>query len=1015
MKLRTKLQLGLLATTVLLVLMASSGAAILSLMSYDRIEKREMDKQLDRFMTILDQDIGSMIRTCVDWSRWDDTYEYMAEKDPGYLDENVNPEIMDNLNIDFIAFLDMEGNMVAGLLKEGNSTELVELTEQLTERLSEGLEPVPFENETDHLAGFLVLEPLPALTVSTPILRSDWMGPPSGALVMGRFLDGPEVESLGARSQLEIEVLAGKALKTDDIASIMADDLSSDREEHIDKRGLLEANVYVRIDDMLQKGFLLLRFSYDRVIFKEGMKTSLLIIASILIAGSMSSLMASRHLGRFVVRKVERMSGALESMSKDPHKRIMLNIGSDDELGVLGRAIETYNDSQLDFTRRLSSSEERYRLLFSTAPNSMFLLDREGTIRECNRMAEMTFGHTRDHLIGANVSVLFPPNKKDSIKSRFGSISSMDYLTGFEEQMITSSGWMLEGSIGMNSFDHMGGRMTMMVVEDISTRKRAQEALLEAKEIAEEASRYKSEFLANMSHEIRTPMNGILGMTELMLEEELTDRQREYLEMVQGSGQVLLSIINDILDLSRIEAGKVDLVEERVRVRSLLENTVKSVYPGAERKGLGLELEISADVPEQTMGDPVRIRQVVLNLVYNAIKFTEKGGVKVSVEVAHMSGSRFLRISISDTGIGIEQEKIVRIFEKFMQADGSIKRKYGGTGLGLSISRQLVNAMGGEIAVSSELGRGSTFSFTVPLVAPRKEGGMDPDDDAGVQTSEGWKGRRVLLVEDNEVNRFIARTIMENHDILVEEAHNGSAAVDIYMRSRPDMVFMDIQMPVMDGIEATRRIRDLERSSGCHVPIVALTAHAMKGDRERFMAEGMDGYIPKPVEKKMIIDALARHLTTGSEIREGGDELQGACQGPSRSDGGPGVDSRPGASAPEAQAVRFDELLERIGGYEEFAKKALLSFARSLPASIEDMRTSYINGDVEALRFHAHKLKGSSRTVGANDLGDVCFELQVLAERGSTEDGDELIRRAVEESERVTVWVRSRYPEEVWD
>ena len=791
---------------------------------------------------------------------------------------------------------------------------------------------------------------------------------------------------------------------------------------------------------------------------------------------------------------------------------------------VLERALR-YAIERQRTEQELHESRALYESLVESLPLNVFRKDVEGRFVFVNQRFCGTVGRGPEAVLGRTDDDLFPAE----YASKYRDDDQRVVATGqpwedVEEHRLPNGERRYVQVIKVPVRDSRGSTIGVQgVFWDVTDQKLAQEQLREAKEAAESATIAKSAFLANMSHEIRTPMNAIIGMTELMLSTPLTREQREYLSTIEESGEALLSLINDILDFSKIEAGRFALDEIPFDLAEHIADTVKTMAVRADEKGLELACFVHPDVPQGVVGDPGRLRQIILNLVGNAIKFTERGEVVLEAQPDHEEhGKVMLHFSVRDTGIGISQDKQTVIFGLFQQADSSTTRKYGGSGLGLAISARLAELMGGEIWVESELGQGSVFHFTAVLerapgeipetrttkpVAVRgtrvlvvddnttnrriltevlaswgmevtdvpgarealavmqgaRRGGMPyqlvltdahmpeldgfylakevkqtphlgstvimmltsgdgPKDvsrcreigiaahlmkpvkqsdlfnaivvalgvtapeDEGQPATEHWDWQRslnVLLAEDSLANQKLATRVLEKCGHRVTVANNGRQALSAWTSGCFDAILMDVQMPEMDGFEATSAIREQEKQTGRHIPIIAMTAHALKGDRERCLEAGMDDYLSKPVHAK--------------ELRE---KLRAVADGD-----GFGAQSSESTAA-ELSVLDWEACLAAADGDPELVRDLAAAVLDEGPRQVCEMRQAIGDRDPARLERASHTLKGTMRIFGETSLGEWAAHLEVLGRSGEIDAAAGAMERLQHESDRVMCALR---------
>jgi PAS domain S-box-containing protein len=564
-----------------------------------------------------------------------------------------------------------------------------------------------------------------------------------------------------------------------------------------------------------------------------------------------------------IVTKVTRKDGssldvnAAVSVLKNTKGKIM---------GSIGILYDISREKKAEY--QLRESENKLRIILDNSAAAITMTDEKEQIVSWNSFTEKLLGMTAKDLLNRPVSSLYPPEEWTAI--RLLNIRKSGFKHHMETRAIRRDGTIIDVDLSVNILKNEEGKIVGSVgmLQDITDRKRSNELILQAKLAAEEANNAKSIFLAKMSHEVRTPMNAIIGMIDLTLDTPLTEEQKDNLIVAKDAADNLLSLINDILDLSRAQAGKVTIEEIEINVPDIVKNVCKGLMVLARNKGVDVVWSIDPEIPRLLIGDPVRLRQVIVNLVNNAIKFTHKGKVHVNVKKKALTTKDCQVVfEVIDSGIGISPKNLPHIFDVFTDAHNTTARRYGGTGLGLAICKKIVEMMGGSFEVESTEGTGSTFRFNIIFAykhdlfaVPGNGQKCSPETRVSSVPAE-LHHLRILLAEDNTVNQRIAVRVLEKLGWKVTVVNNGQEVLDVLNGQTFDVILMDDSMPLLSGIEATQVIRREEKQTGHHVPIIAMTANAMSGDREKYLASGMDGYVSKPIDRNLLYEEIVNLVT----------------------------------------------------------------------------------------------------------------------------------------------------------
>ena len=607
-----------------------------------------------------------------------------------------------------------------------------------------------------------------------------------------------------------------------------------------------------------------------------------------------------------------------------------------------------------DFEAKVKLSEKRYRDLFNHSQALICTHDLSGKLLTVNPAICKVLGFKEAELLGHNIREIIPDKHHPGFEDDYiKNIRTSDNAVSGEFCVISKEGEVIYLLYKNYRMEEPGMEPYVIgFAQDITDRVKMEKELRFTKQLTDEIAKAKESFLAHMSHEIRTPMNGILGIASLLNKTKLEPQQRNYLQLIQDSANNLLVIVNDILDLEKIVAGKLQLERIPFKIVDKIATTIQSFIYRAEEKELGLIFQnfIPADLVVE--GDPYRLSQVLNNILGNALKFTNEGHINIVTGIKERDDHGVVvEITVQDTGIGIEKERLKTIFEPFEQADATISRKYGGTGLGLAISKNMIEMQNGELLVRSEEGKGSAFTIRVPyhlsIVAMQENEVIQEID------YKSLGHRKILVAEDVELNQYLARHILESWDFEVLIVGNGREAVEALIQSSFDCILMDVQMPEMDGIEATQHIRRLPDPVKANIPIIALTANALKGDSEKYIAAGMTDYLAKPFDEARLFRVISRNLDT----------TEASAVLPHKNN-----NNNINMTVGNSRLYDLSMVQSVSGGDEGFIKKMVALFIETVPQNVEDLKTAMAAENWDLVGKTAHKLKSTIDSMGIKSI-----------------------------------------------
>lgn len=880
MKLRSRI---LITVIVLLVVSTALLYALISSMLFQGVsdlEEQEARREARIVERVLDQDMEQIVKEARYYAQWDRTYDFAESREIEQHPSLTQQAMTENFG-DAMVFYDTDGKPFFSVTENDAVQGLID------QHLDEIIEPGSDLVSTQRLAGRLSTKHGPFLVAVEPIVPTHQHAEPRGSIVVLQRIDGMALDQIAAQMPgSSIAVFnADYADNADDIKAAELVKKMDPASTYIDYASEDAITTYSVLNDALGNPTLTLKITSPRRIYEQNKSVQQSVIFTFLAFGVVFGLLAVWLIDRFVLQRLTVLSEQVDEVRTSEQADARVEVEGTDELSSLAQNINRLLDSVNQSKGEIAAQEARWRSLVESAPDDIFILERDGKIKFANHN---TCGYQPSEIIGTNFIELLPEASQYVAKRAFEQAWDTAIPVDFEHEMLHRDRSRIWSASRISPIQRDGKTVGLIqITTDVTEQKQAELELRTAKQEAERANQLKTQFLANMSHDIRTPMTAIMGSAELLASDTKDqDHLHQNLSILKSSGQHLMQLIDDILDLAKVEAGELSIRRDKVAIAELVQDVCRNMRTLAVQKSLSLDVHFLSQVPRQIQSDEKRLKQILTNLISNAIKFTKEGGVSVDVSVDDddWGHPKWLNISVKDTGIGIEQEDLEDIFNNFGQPNKQRDRRdaNSGSGMGLAISKRLSQLLDSKITVVSTPGEGSTFTLKINL---QPQVGLEMDNapiipvevpDYSKNTSilnqlehVSLQGANILVAEDSPDNQFVIRTYLEEASATVTIAENGKQAVDYVVKASADrnpydLILMDMQMPIMDGYTSTTEIRRL----GVKVPIIALTAFALEYDEQKCLDAGCSAYVSKPIDQATFFSTILEQLAIAAETQD---------------------------------------------------------------------------------------------------------------------------------------------------